>query len=158
MSSTLITITGNLGEAPEIRTTPTGKTHARLRVATSRRRRDAAGNWGQETDWHTVVAWDTLAEAVGDLTKGAAVIVHGRLAQREWTGSDGNKRTVWEITADQIGTVLRRRWDSEARSGSRDRDRDDEADLGRGRTRGRGYDRGPDSERGGDLLPWEDVA
>jgi single-strand DNA-binding protein len=137
MSNTMITITGNLGEAPELRTAGTGKTMARLRVATNRRRRDAAGTWSQQTDWHTVVVWDTLAEAVADLTKGTAVIVHRRLSQREWTPSDGQKRTVWEITAEHIGTVLSRRWDSEARPTSRgrgqDRDRGGDRDQGRGR-------------------------
>jgi len=126
MSNTMITITGNLGDAPEIRTTATGKSTAKLRVATSRRRRDAAGNWSQETDWHSVVVWDTLAEAVADLKKGSAVIVHGRLAQREWTGSDGQKRIVWEITAEHIGTVLSRRWDSESRPTSRGRGQEPE--------------------------------
>jgi single-strand DNA-binding protein len=96
MSTTLITITGNLTDDAEVRTT-TGKATARLRVAVNRRRRDAAGTWTEQTDFHTVVVWGTLAEAAADLRKGSAVIVHGRLAQRDWTTTAGDKRTVWEI-------------------------------------------------------------
>jgi single-strand DNA-binding protein len=107
MSTTLITITGNLTDDAEVRTTTTGKATARLRVAVNRRRRDAAGTWTEQADFHTVVVWGTLAEAAADLRKGSAVIVHGRLAQRDWTTTAGEKKTVWELTAEHIGLTLR---------------------------------------------------
>jgi single-strand DNA-binding protein len=148
-TNTMITITGNLADNAEVRTTTTGKATAKLRVAVNRRKRNASGTWTEETDWHNVVLWGTLAEAAADLKKGAGVIVHGRLAQRDWTTSDGQKRTVWEITAEHIGVIIKPRWDSEARSGSRDRShgRDDNAD--RDRDQGRGRER---------ELPWEEDA
>ncbi|MGQ0844341.1 MAG: single-stranded DNA-binding protein [Sporichthyaceae bacterium] len=89
--------------------TPNGKATARMRVAVTDRRRTPTGEWVDgDTSWHTVIAWGKLAEhAAETLTKGQRVIVHGRLAQREWATEDGEKRTAWEITADEIGTSLR---------------------------------------------------
>jgi single-stranded DNA-binding protein len=55
-----------------------------------------------------VIAWGTLSEhAAETLAKGDRVIVHGRLNQREWTTETGEKRSAWEITADEIGPSLR---------------------------------------------------
>jgi single-strand DNA-binding protein len=67
------------------------------------------GDFFMATDtWYTVITWGTLAEhAAETLTKGARVIVHGRLAERSYETKDGEARTVWELTADEIGTTLR---------------------------------------------------
>jgi single-strand DNA-binding protein len=49
-----------------------------------------------------------LAEhAAETLNKGDRVLVHGRLAQREYSTETGEKRTVWELTADDLGPSLR---------------------------------------------------
>jgi|GEM_PF-3657812 len=101
MTTTPITITGNA----EVRTTPTGKATARLRVAVHRRTRNAAGTWSEQTDWHTVIAWGTLAEAAADLRKGHGVIVHGRLAQRA-TGSVRNFVCGFGVTSTVSGRGL----------------------------------------------------
>jgi single-strand DNA-binding protein len=109
MNSTSLTIAGNLGEDPELRHTPNGKANIRMRVAVTERRRDDAGEWVDgDTSWHTVIAWGALAEHAAEaLTKGARVIVHGRLAERAYETKDGDKRTTWELTADEIGQSLR---------------------------------------------------
>jgi single-strand DNA-binding protein len=109
MNSTMLTIAGNLGDDPELRQTTGAKANVRMRVAVTERRRDDAGEWVDgDTSWHTVIAWDNLAEQAAEtLTKGARVIVHGRLTERAYESKDGEKRTVWEITADEIGQSLR---------------------------------------------------
>jgi single-strand DNA-binding protein len=144
-NNTMITVSGNLADNAEVRTTQSGKATARLRIAVNRRTRNAAGVWSESTDWHTVVLWGTLAEAVADLKKGAGVIVHGRLAQRDWTTSAGEKRTVWEITAEHIGVALKPRWDSESRPSQ---------DRGGERGRGRNGDRDANRE-GQHGFDWE---
>ena len=56
----------------------------------------------------SINAWRTLAENVAEtLTRGANVIVVGRLQQRSWETQEGDKRTVVEIEADEIGPSLR---------------------------------------------------
>ncbi|HEX3828201.1 MAG TPA: single-stranded DNA-binding protein [Sporichthyaceae bacterium] len=109
MNSTMLTIAGNLGDDPELRHTPNGKANVRMRVAVTERRRDDGGEWVDgDTSWYTVIAWDTLAEnATQTLSKGARVIVHGRLAERSYETKDGEKRSEWELTADEIGQSLR---------------------------------------------------
>lgn len=109
MNSTPITICGNCSDAPELRFTPDGKATARMRVAVTERYPNTAGTWVEgPTSWHTVLAWGRLAEhAVDSISKGDRVIVHGRLAQREYTTDAGERRTVWELTAEDIGLSLR---------------------------------------------------
>jgi single-strand DNA-binding protein len=109
MNTTVITICGNCADAPELRFTPDGKATARMQVAVSERYPNAEGTWvNGPTSWHTVLAWGRLAEhAVDSINKGDRVTVHGRLAQREYTTEAGERRTVWEVTAVDIGLSLR---------------------------------------------------
>lgn len=109
MNNIVITIAGHTADAPEVRFTPTGKANARMRVAVNERYQDHAGEWVEAgTSWHTVIAWGPLAEnAASSIAKGDRVIVHGRLAQRDYETDAGEKRTVWELTADEIGISLR---------------------------------------------------
>src|SRR5437660_1543039 len=107
MSQTVIV--GNLTDDPELRYTPNGAAVVKFRVAVNRRYKDQAGEWKDgETSYFTVNAWRTLAENVAEsLTRGANVIVVGRLQQRSWETQEGDKRTVVEIEADEIGPSLR---------------------------------------------------
>jgi single-strand DNA-binding protein len=78
-------------------------------VAYSTRIRDAAGNWTDgETSFFTVNCWRALAEnAAETLTRGTRVVVTGRLKQRSWENQEGEKRTVIEIEADDLGPSLK---------------------------------------------------
>jgi single-strand DNA-binding protein len=71
--------------------------------------RDAAGNWTDgETSFFTVNCWRALAEnAAESLTRGTRVVVTGRLKQRSWENQEGEKRTVIEIEADDLGPSLK---------------------------------------------------
>ena len=104
-----VTIVGNLTDDPELRYTPNGAAVAKFRVAVNRRYKDQAGEWKDgDTSYFTVNAWRSLGENVAEsLTRGANVIVVGRLQQRSWETQDGEKRTVIEIEADEIGPSLR---------------------------------------------------
>lgn len=108
-NATMITIAGNLADAPELKVTPNGKATSRMRVAVDSRHRDATGEWVDgATAWYTVIAWDHLAENLTEqLAKGDRVLVHGRLEQREWTTEAGEIRTIWEVTAEDAGPSLR---------------------------------------------------
>lgn len=103
-----ITVVGNLTADPELRFTKSGKAVASLNVAESQRIKDG-DTWkdGDTTYWR-VTAWDGLAEHIGDsLAKGQRVIVTGRIASRTYETREGEKRTVYEISADAVGPDLK---------------------------------------------------
>jgi len=108
-SDNQITIVGNLTDDPELRYTANGAAVANFRVAYSTRIRDAAGNWTDgDTSFFTINCWRSLAEnAAETLTRGSRVVVTGRLKQRSWENQEGEKRTVIEIEADDLGPSLK---------------------------------------------------
>jgi single-strand DNA-binding protein len=108
-SENQIIIVGNLTDDPELRYTPNGAAVVKFRVAVNRRYKDEAGNWKDgETSYFTVNAWRSLAENVAEsLTRGTRVVLAGRLQMRQWETQDGEKRTVVEIEADEVGPSLR---------------------------------------------------
>jgi single-strand DNA-binding protein len=72
------------------------------------RRYQKQGEWVEQTSFFNVTAWGTLGEnASNSLHKGARVLVNGRLDQRSWETPEGEKRSVVEIVADEIGPSLR---------------------------------------------------
>jgi len=73
-----------------------------LNVATHRAVKQGE-EWGEETEWHRVVAWRRLAEICGEyLSKGSKVYVEGKLRTRSWEDNDGNKRWTTEVIARDI--------------------------------------------------------
>jgi single-strand DNA-binding protein len=109
MADNTITIVGNLTRDPEIRYTASGQANARLGMAVSRRWQNRqTQEWEERTSFFNVVAWGDMAENISDtLGKGTRVIVNGRLEQRSWETDQGEKRSVVEVIADEIGPSLR---------------------------------------------------
>jgi single-strand DNA-binding protein len=107
MADNTVTIVGNLTRDPELRFTAGGKGIASFGVAVNRRYQ-VNGEWQEKTSFFNVTAWDQLGEnAAASLTKGARIIVTGRLEQREYETNAGEKRNVVEIVADELGPSLR---------------------------------------------------
>jgi single-strand DNA-binding protein len=107
---TQITIVGNLVEDPDLRFTPSGQPVAKFRVASTPRFRDnQTGEWKDgESLFLTCNVWRQAAENVAEtLRRGMRVIVQGRLRQRSYETREGEKRTVYEIEADEVGPSLR---------------------------------------------------
>jgi single-strand DNA-binding protein len=107
MSDTYVSIVGNLVEDPELRYTPSGAAVANLRVAVTARIKDGDTWRDGETSFYRVTAWRSLAEHIAELGKGTRVLVLGTLRQRSWETPEGERRTVVEMTADEIGPSLR---------------------------------------------------
>jgi single-strand DNA-binding protein len=98
-----VMLIGNLGKDPEVRFTPDGSPVATFSIATGENWTDKSGNRQEHTEWHTVVAWNKLADlAKRYLTKGRQVYIEGRLRTREWNDRDGNKRRTTEVIASQM--------------------------------------------------------
>jgi len=94
---------GHLGKDPEVRYTPDGSPVATFSLATSENWTDKNGSRQEHTEWHTIVAWNRLADlSKRFLTKGRQVYVEGRIRSREWNDREGNKRRTTEVIATQI--------------------------------------------------------
>lgn len=95
-----VEIMGRLCHSPEVKETQSGIKVGRLRIATDR---DVVASDGIKTDFFDVSCFKKTAEfAEKYLAKGRLVAIVGRLQTREYTDRDGNKRTGWQITADNI--------------------------------------------------------
>jgi single-strand DNA-binding protein len=107
MADSNVTIVGNLTRDPELRFTAGGKGVASFGVAVNRRYQ-VNGEWQEKVSFFNVTAWDSLGEnAAASLTKGTRIMVTGRLEQREYETTAGEKRNVVEIVADELGPSLR---------------------------------------------------
>lgn len=104
-----VTVVGNLTRDPELRFTSSGQPMATIGIAVNRSWVDRVSNERREvTSFFNIVAWGTLGENAAEcLSKGDRVVVTGRLEQRSWETQDGDKRSVVEINADEIGPSLR---------------------------------------------------
>lgn len=99
---TSITIRGNMTAPVELRYTSNGRAVGNVTVAENVGKDDQ-----KRTNFHRVTLWAELAEHAAQLEKGTSVIVVGRLEQREYETKEGEKRSVWEVTADAFGPDLR---------------------------------------------------
>jgi single-strand DNA-binding protein len=107
---TIITVIGNLTGDPELRFTPSGAAVVSFTVAATPRTYDKDTNkWKDgEALFLRCSAWRNLAENVAEsLTKGTRVMVQGRLKQRSYEGRDGERRTVIELEAEEVGPSLK---------------------------------------------------
>jgi single-strand DNA-binding protein len=107
---TTVTVIGNLTADPELRFTPSGAAVASFTVASTPRTFDRqSGEWKDgEALFLRCNIWRQAAENVAEsLTRGARVIVNGRLKQRSFETREGEKRTVVELDVDEIGPSLR---------------------------------------------------
>jgi single-strand DNA-binding protein len=104
-----VTLVGNVTRDPELRFTPSGQANASFGLAVNRVWNDRQTNERKEAvSFFDVVCWREMAENVSEsITKGARVLVTGRLEQRSWDGADGERRSKIEIVADEIGPSLR---------------------------------------------------
>jgi single-strand DNA-binding protein len=108
MSDNSVTIVGNMADSPELRFTPNGIAVASIRLAVTPRIRERDGWKDGEPSFFRVNVWRDLAEHVADsLSKGDRAVVVGRLRTRSWETSKGDKRSVVEVEAEEIGPSLR---------------------------------------------------
>ncbi len=110
MSENAVTLVGNLTEDPELRYTAQGAAVANFRIAVSKRIRDPQTNeWKDgDTSFFRINVWRQLAENVAEsLTRGTRVVVTGTLKMRQWETQEGEKRSVIEVEATDVGPSLK---------------------------------------------------
>lgn len=105
---TQITIVGNLTDAPELRFTAQGKAVANFTVAVSKRIKDGNDWKDGPSSFYRCSLWDSAAENMAEsLERGQRVIVVGEIAQRSFETNAGEKRSVFEVTASEVGPSLK---------------------------------------------------
>jgi single-strand DNA-binding protein len=103
-----VMLVGNLTDDPELRFTPNGAAVANFRLAVTPRVREGDSWKDGETSFFRINVWRQQAEnAAETLQKGARCIVVGRLRTRSWETPEGEKRSVTEVEADEIGPSLK---------------------------------------------------
>jgi single-strand DNA-binding protein len=102
-----VTLIGNLGNDPEVRSTTGGNRVATFSLATSRSWNDAAGSKQEKTEWHRCVVWNTKTSQLADIVeryvkKGDKIYVEGRIEYRQWQDKDGQTRYSTEINVREL--------------------------------------------------------
>jgi single-strand DNA-binding protein len=104
-----VTLIGNLGADPEIRTTPHGSKVAQFSLATGRQWTSASGEKQEKTEWHKCVAWNAKGRGTGladiierYVKKGDKLYVEGEIQYRQYEDKDKQTRYVTEINVRDI--------------------------------------------------------
>ena len=97
-----VILAGTLTRDPELRYTTSGLPVATFGMATNRQWPGKDGTLQEETEWHTIVAWDKLAQICSEhLSKGRLIYIEGRIHTRSWE-SNGQKQYKTEIVATDM--------------------------------------------------------
>jgi single-strand DNA-binding protein len=98
-----VQLIGRLGQDPDIKTLESGKKVAHFTMATNENFKSADGTKTEETTWHSIVAWNGLAELASKyLKKGREVCIEGRISYRSYTDKNGMPKSVTEIVASDL--------------------------------------------------------
>lgn len=99
-----VILVGNVGQDPAVKYTAAGVPVAKVSLATNERFKDRNDQWPDRTEWHSVVAWQRLAEIMGEyVRKGQKLYVEGKLQTSSWEDKQsGEKKYRTEILARDI--------------------------------------------------------
>ena len=95
-----VTLIGNLGRDPEVRSTQSGSKVVSLSLATSENWRDkSTGERREKTEWHRVVIFNEKLGEVAEkyLRKGSKIYIEGQLQTRKWQDQSGQDRYATEV-------------------------------------------------------------
>jgi len=98
-----VILVGNLTRDPELRYTPSNTPVTDIGLAVNDRRKNANGEWIEETTFVDVTLWARTAEVASEyLTKGAPVLIEGRLKLDTWESNDGQKRSKLRVVGERM--------------------------------------------------------
>lgn len=102
-----VTLIGNLGSDPEVRSTTGGNRVATFSLATSRSWNDQSGGKQEKTEWHRCVVWNTKSSQLADIVeryvkKGDKLYVEGRIEYRQWQDKEGQTKYSTEINVREL--------------------------------------------------------
>jgi single-strand DNA-binding protein len=120
-----VTLIGNLGSDPEVRSTTGGNRVATFSLATSRSWNDQSGTKQEKTEWHRCVVWNSKSSQLADIVeryvkKGDKLYVEGRIEYRQWQDKEGQTKYSTEINVRELIMLgSPRAGDSEGANGGR---------------------------------------
>jgi single-strand DNA-binding protein len=101
-----VILLGNLTRDPELRYLQSGTAVVDIGLAVNDKRKNANGEWVEETTFVDVTLWGRTAEVVGEyLGKGSPVLIEGRLKLDTWEGQDGQKRSKLKVVGERMQMV-----------------------------------------------------
>ena len=130
----LVILAGNVGNAPETRTTTGGTKITNFSLATSRPKRDSEGKIMkddkgrriEDTEWHRVTCFNGVGKSVADnVEKGQKVMITGRIHYTRWTDQQDIERFGVEIIADEVTFLSYGKSRQQQQAGSQDNEEDD---------------------------------
>ena len=105
-----VTLIGNLGQDPEVRTTSGGSKVANFSIATSRQWTGTGGDKQEKTEWHRCFAWNSKSDRGPQLAdviekyakKGDRLYVEGSIEYRQYEDKDKQTRYITEINVREV--------------------------------------------------------
>jgi single-strand DNA-binding protein len=114
-----VILVGNVGKDPEVKLLASGMSVANFTLATNERFKDKSGEFQERTEWHSLVAYQRLAEIVRDYTKkGSKLYIEGRIQTRSWDDKENQKHYKTEIIVNDL-VLLSGRGEGESGSSTR---------------------------------------
>jgi single-strand DNA-binding protein len=104
-----VTLIGNLGRDPEIRTTNDGREIANFSIATSETWKDKmTGEKRDKTEWHRIVCFNEgLARVIKNyVKKGTKLYIEGQLQTRKWVDNDNQEKYTTEVVLQNFNSTL----------------------------------------------------
>jgi single-strand DNA-binding protein len=97
-----VILVGNLTRDPELKYIPSGSAVTEIGLAVNDRRKNAQGEWVEETTFVDVTLWGRTAEVASEyLSKGSSVLIEGRLKLDTWE-SEGQKRSKLRVVGERM--------------------------------------------------------
>ncbi len=93
-----VNLIGRIGAKPVAQSFESGAKKIRLSLATNESYKDKKGEWVENTQWHTIIAWGKQCDRIEKvLDKGSEVVIEGRIVNRAFETKEGEKRFTTEI-------------------------------------------------------------
>jgi len=101
-----VILVGNLGKDPEMRRLDGGVARVSFSLATTEYYKDKDGNRIEQTEWHNIMMWRTIAESAERiLKKGYTIYLEGKIQTRKWQDKEGQQRITTDIVAETFQLI-----------------------------------------------------
>ena len=97
-----VMLIGRPGAEPEVKMFNNSKM-TRVRLAVTESKKNANGEWVNDTQWFPIVAWGPVADRVEkNVKKGKRIAIDGALRNNEWTDDKGQRHTITEVLVKDL--------------------------------------------------------